>query len=521
MVRTGEKVLRSDMRFIMSKVSYNYLDKYGEDEAHPAWTKRVTELHATLKSNLEFLSDDKNKKLLPWDHHSVASKPATKEVENENPIVVFVTSVGNLRVELYENDAGNAVKHFVSLCDEGYFDRTDFTAEAFSNAFSYNGPFRGATIIAAGDTGRPAGVELEKPTTAKEEDDVDTVAVKNPYTIDYEGSSTNPFKPGSLALMRDTEDPMRARGEFFVVLEPGDALGQNFSPIGAVLGGEDGMKIAQRLHGAKIFYTYVEQKRKGTKYVPRVYYDGWPVATDKRAEVPDPVRFSNLETQIKNGVNPLVVIELEKGDIVIELFEDICPNTVANLINLIEEGFYNQECEFYRVEGTATDIAEIYEQQGLRIIQGGFDQSRSRDGFDYGIKNEAVDNDKYKEFNNLEDGGIANRRGTIAMARTSDLHSASTEIFINLKDFAQWDNESSPYCAFGEVLYGLDLAATVAKDDKIKSMKVIRKRDGKYVPQVKYKSGDNTSSYVDKKKVDIPPATEEDDKKTGPILGGG
>ena len=498
-----------------------YVDKYADDEAHPAWATRVSELQASLKSDLDFLTSDKNKNLLPWDHHSKPDKPATKEVENENPIVVFVTSVGKLRLELFENDAGNAVKHFVSLCDEGYFDRTEFSAESFSNAFNPNGPFRGATIIAAGDKGRPVGVKLEKPTTAKEGDDVDLVTEKNPYTIDYQGSSTSRFSEGSVALLRDSDDPMRARAEFFVVLDSNDALDQNFAPIGSVLDGEDGMKIARRLHGAEIFYTYVEQKRKGTKYVPRVYYDGWPVATDKRSDVPDPVRFSKLETAIDNTVNPLIVIELEKGDIVLELFEDVCPNTVANLINLIEEGFYNQECEFYRVEGTATDLAEIYEASGLRIIQGGFDQSKSRDGYDYGIKNEAVDNDKYKAFFNLEEGGVANRRGTLAMARTNDLHSASTEVFINLKDFSQWDNENSPYCAFGEVLYGLDLAAQVKKDDKIKSMKVIRKRDHKYVPSVKYKSGDKTGEYIDKKHVDIPPAKEEDEKDNAPILGGG
>ena len=488
-------------------IQQEYLDKQGENEQHPAWAKRVTDLQATLKADLEFLTSDNNKKLLPWDHHSKPDKPEPKLVGEENPIVVLVTSVGKLRFELFENEAGNAVKHFVSLCDEGFFDRTDFSAASFSNSFAPSGPYRNATVIVAGGKGRPVGVELEKPTTAKEGDDVDTVPEANPYTIDYQGSGTRAFAPGSIALNRDTDDPMRARTEFFVVIEPSDALVQNFAPLGQILDGEEGLKVARRLHGANIYYSYVEQKRKDTKYVPRVYYDGWPVATDKRDKVPDPVRFSKLEAQVNNDVNPIVVIELEKGDIVIELFEDVAPNTVANFINLIEEGFYNQECEFYRVEGTGTDLAEIFEQGGLRIIQGGFDQSQSRDGFNYGIKNEAVDNDKYKQRFGLEQGGVANSRGTIAMARTSDLHSASTEFFINIKDETQWDNENSPYCVFGEVLYGLDLVAQVKKDDKIKSMKVIRKRDHKYVPQVKYQ---DEGSYVEKKKVDIPPAKDED-----------
>ncbi|MBK8207486.1 MAG: peptidylprolyl isomerase [Planctomycetes bacterium] len=469
-----------------------------EDAANDAWVRHLDGLQAKLKADLEFLEKPENKKLLPWDHHSKADKPATKEVDAGNPIVVFETAVGTLRMELFEDEAPNAVKHFVSLCDEGYFDRGDAGTLSFSNSFNPTGPFKGSTVISAGKQGRPAGVELEKPTTAKEGDDVDTVAENNPYQIDYQGSTTQPFTVGSIALSRDADDPSRARGEFFVVIETSPALGQNFLPLGRVLDGEKGLNVARRLHQAEIYYTYVEQKRKSTKYVPKVYYDGWPVPMDKRTEVPKPVRFSEVKVEVvpaDSKLNPIVVFELEKGDIVVELFEDACPNTVANLINLIEEGFFNSECEFYRIEGTASDIAEIYKAQGLRIIQGGFAQAGSREGYDYGIRNEAVDNPKYKA------AGLGNSRGTIAMARTSDLDSASTEFFINLKDWPDWDKEQSPYCAFGEVMYGLELAALVQKDDAIKSAKVIRKRDHKYVPQVKYKEG---GGWVEKKAVELP-----------------
>lgn len=490
------------------KVMQAYMDHAGSDpekDQHTAWTQRITNLKSALEADLAFLNNSDNKKLLPWDHHSKADKPQATVEEGVNPIVVFVTSVGKLRFELFESDAINAVKHFVSLCNEGFFDRTDFSSTSFSNSFAATGPFRNSTVVTAGREGRPVGVELEKPTTAKEEDDVDLVAEPNPYSIDYQGSSIHGFEVGSIALIRDEDDPMRARSAFFVVIEPSDALAQNFAPIGQLLDGEDGMRIARRLSSAEIYYTYVERKRKDTDYSPRVYYDGWPVATLKRDKVPEPVRYSKVKTRIVEKANPIIVIELEKGDIVIELFEDVAPNTVANFINLIEEGFYDQECEFYRVEGTGSDLADIYKQGGLRIIQGGFDQSQSRDGYDYGIKNEAHDNEEYRKHFNLDGGGIANGRGTIAMARTSDLHSASTEFFINIKDFPDWDGKDSPYCVFGEVISGMDLVATVAKDDAIKGAKVIRKRRDSYLPQVKYKSG---GGYVDKKAVTIPKAEQ-------------
>lgn len=101
----------------------------------------------------------------------------------------------------------------------------------------------------------------------------------------------------------------------------------------------------------------------------------------------------------------------------IELFEDIAPNTVKNFINMVEERFYDIDCEFYRILGTGADLADIYRSQGERIIQGGNDQSKGRDKYDYYIRNEAFENDKYDAFFGLGMGGIANSRGTISMAR--------------------------------------------------------------------------------------------------------
>lgn len=481
-----------------------YLAKHGEDANHAAWKSQIEGLRTRLNGDIEFLQKAENTTVLPWDHHSKADKPAAKEVADANPIMVFVTSIGTLKFELFEDDSPNATKHFASLVEEGYYNRSDFSAQSFSNHFSATGPFKNATVISAGREGRPRGVELEKPTDAKEKDDVDTVAVKNPYTIEYTGSTTRAFRPGSISLSRDSEDPLRARGEFFIAIEPSATLDLNFDPLGQLVDDTDGnaLKLARKLHGAEIYYTYIEQKRPGVKYMPEVYYDGWPVPTIKRDKSPDPVRFSKLQAVIDDKENPLVVIELEKGDIVIELFEGVTPNTVKNFINLILEGFFDQECEFYRVEGTGADIAEIYRGAGARIIQGGYDQSQKRDGYDYGIKNEAIE-DIYKA------SGLRNSRGTIAMARTDQLDSASTEFFINLKEFPQWDNESSPYCVFGEVVYGLDLVAGVAKGDAIKSAKVIRKRSTEYVPEVKYTNG---TGWEKKKPVTIPKAEKKDGK---------
>lgn len=73
-----------------------------------------------------------------------------------------------------------------------------------------------------------------------------------------------------------------------MVLEPSSALDLNFKPLGKLVGGQDVQKAFARLANADIYYTFVEQKRKGVKYLPMVHYDGWPVATQKREKTPSP-----------------------------------------------------------------------------------------------------------------------------------------------------------------------------------------------------------------------------------------
>ncbi|MDC1142741.1 peptidylprolyl isomerase [Planctomycetota bacterium] len=483
-------------------VMKEFEDVASEGEDSSQMHSRILKLRERLEADKKFLDSADAKATMPWTHNTPFNAPEVKLTDDaEDPIVVLETSVGTLRFKLYENDAPNAVKHFVDLIKEGFYNRTDFTAESYANHdVAPNDLFRNATVIAAGKSGRPAGVDLKKPDTAKEGDDVDTVAVENPYTIEYEGASKR-FVPGSIGLLLDPDQPTRARTEFFVVLKPSDALADNLKPIGYLLDAEKSMETARRLHEAEIYYTYVEQQRKDVEYKPEVFYDGWPVPTIKQDKVPDPISFTKLETEIvatDSKLNPIVVIETDKGDILIELYEDMAPNTVANFINLIEEGFYNSESEFYRVEGTGVELRDIYKGTGARIIQGGFDQGESRADFDYGIRNEAVDNENYK---------ARNVRGTVAMARTGQLHSASTEFFVNLKNYPDWDKKDSPYCVFGHVIYGLEVAASIEKDDKIKSAKVLRKRKHDYIPDVKYKSG---GGYVKKKAVKIEVKDDED-----------
>ncbi len=131
-----------------------------------------------------------------------------------------------------------------------------------------------------------------------------------------------------------------------------------------------------------------------------------------------------------------------KGRIVLELFKEKAPITVKNFIDYVEEGFYDGLL-FHRI------IDNFMIQAGGFTADGQYRSGRES------IKNEA-------------DNGLSNEIGTIAMARTNDPHSASSQFFINVANntFLNYQNSSNwGYCVFGKVIDGMEIvnsAKTVA-----------------------------------------------------------
>lgn len=140
----------------------------------------------------------------------------------------------------------------------------------------------------------------------------------------------------------------------------------------------------------------------------------------------------------------MVVISTNYGDIKLALFADKAPKTVENFLNYVREDFYKNTI-FHRVI------------KGF-MIQGG--------GFEVGMEQKETGEPIQNEANN----GVANKKGTIAMARTNEPHSATCQFFINTADngFLNFKSESMQgwgYCAFGEVVEGIDIV------EKIESVK--------------------------------------------------
>ncbi len=131
----------------------------------------------------------------------------------------------------------------------------------------------------------------------------------------------------------------------------------------------------------------------------------------------------------------------DKGEIRMNLDAGNAPDTVENFINYAERGFYDGTI-FHRVI------------PGFVIQGGGHEPDMNRKETEAPIKNEAGN-------------GLKNLRGTIAMARTGEIHSATSQFFINLSnnDFLDHKDDSQSgfgYCVFGEVESGLDIVDAIA-----------------------------------------------------------
>lgn len=140
--------------------------------------------------------------------------------------------------------------------------------------------------------------------------------------------------------------------------------------------------------------------------------------------------------------NPVVLLETTSGDILVELYPDKAPATVENFLKYVDEGFYNNTL-FHRV------IA------GFMIQGGGLDPKMKEKPTHAPIRNEA-------------DNGLKNDRGTIAMARTMEPHSATAQFFINhanngFLDYTAPTVQGWGYCVFGRVTEGMDVVDKIAK----------------------------------------------------------
>ena len=152
----------------------------------------------------------------------------------------------------------------------------------------------------------------------------------------------------------------------------------------------------------------------------------------------------------------MILFETTLGNITIELFETDAPKTTTNFKQYVEDGFYEGTIFHRVIDGF--------------MIQGG--------GFEPGM----IQKDTRDPIANEASNGLSNNRGTIAMARTMDPHSATAQFFINVtdNDFLNFRSETPDgfgYCVFGRVFDGLDVV------DAIKAVETTHRAGHSDVPK--------------------------------------
>ena len=138
--------------------------------------------------------------------------------------------------------------------------------------------------------------------------------------------------------------------------------------------------------------------------------------------------------------NPVVVMETSMGNITIELFQDQAPITVENFLQYVDDGFFSGTVFHRVIEGF--------------MIQGG------------GLTADLREKQARGPITNEADNGVSNERGTISMARTNVVDSATAQFFINTANNARsldhQGQQSFGYAVFGRVTGGLDVVDAIA-----------------------------------------------------------
>ena len=163
--------------------------------------------------------------------------------------------------------------------------------------------------------------------------------------------------------------------------------------------------------------------------------------------------FAAEKAAVKSAL-PVVEIKTSMGNMKVELYPKKAPLTVKNFLMYVKKKSYNGTI-FHRVI------------PNFMVQGGGFNKDLEKTATEKPVKNEA-------------DNGLANKRGTIAMARTMIVDSATNQFFINLKNNSFLDHQGQRnfgYCVFGKVIAGMDVL------DKIAKVQTTIKKGYKDVPQ--------------------------------------
>ncbi|MFH1744984.1 MAG: peptidylprolyl isomerase [bacterium] len=206
----------------------------------------------------------------------------------------------------------------------------------------------------------------------------------------------------------------------------------------AGLGSYDENNDAQRIR--EFQYSQLEQSEQAQEAEQAAQPPAEQAPPAEEPPRPDEFNKNNLIDMTQYEFSNTAIIKTNFGEIKIKLNPESAPISVDNFKKYAVSGFYDNTV-FHRVIS------------GFMVQCGGFGQDKKEKETEASIKNEA-------------DNGLKNNRGTVAMARTMEINSATSQFFINLvdNDFLNYkDDNNYGYAVFGEVISGMDTVDKIAK----------------------------------------------------------
>ncbi|MCA8939921.1 MAG: peptidylprolyl isomerase [Planctomycetes bacterium] len=462
--------------------------------------------------------------------------PASEfSVENGNPIIAFETQRGTIKVRLFEiyadvdtkeeaaaqrNALRNTIATIIQLVERGYYDHQTIDGVNVPGTASFDNPtLFNSHFVEFGKQGMMKRLPKENETAEEAADAPEKEKRAIDFTILPETNINvkSEFRR-EVCLYWDATREM-FRGSRLAINLGGatsDLLVRDFQVIGELVD-EDSLKVAQSLRRQDaIWKAWVVQKRQDTMdetgYLPRVIKlekpgtnsgkNNIPVLwTEKEPEFIAPRVDKTETTLIKNSGtsdapkyeaigdyntnNSVVVISTDKGDIVMELYEDQTPNTAKNLVYLIEKQLeFLKETSFEVKKGEALLVAGV---------------ASGDDSIGYTIAAEAG-RDAYT---------LRNVRGTVAMQHEGSPDSASSAFAFNLDDNVDRDGNKEAtdrksrlgYTVFARVIRNFAALSEFDGSTKITDAWVVQKREGvSYDPDVTLTGDIDTKKASEAKK---------------------
>jgi peptidyl-prolyl cis-trans isomerase B (cyclophilin B) len=270
-----------------------------------------------------------------------------------------------------------------------------------------------------------------------------------------------PHEKGTISMVtRPTRLGSKEIGSiFFICRKPHPEWDEDHVPIGKIVAGEE---VLDKLEGGSL--------RPVIRKASVVTGDKAPPSLAGAAAAPaaaaNPKAAADAKQPLPPRGLPTAKVKTAKGEFAVELYEEDAPNTVANFIKLVEQGFFNPDPAAQKKEQT---IYAAY--PGTALITGS-PTNDDQGGPGYRIANEAADNKK------------SHLKGTLTMLLETDPasgnpvpDSAGSQFMICLQDLPSWNGLYTP---FGKVTEGAEVLDKLAQGDKIESITITSKRNRPY-----------------------------------------